>query len=75
METGDLEAGGSGDQVRAEGVRDGPREGAPFGNLAATGDAGTITGCHLIVVFKTKHAMWADGGKMIGDRIGLPRGQ
>lgn len=44
METGDLEAGGSGNQVQAEGVRDGPRKSALFGNLAATGDAGTITG-------------------------------
>lgn len=40
----DLEAGGSGDHVQAEGVRAGTWKSASFRNLPTIGDAGTITG-------------------------------
>lgn len=55
-----LETGGSGDHMQVEGVRVGTREGASFRKLPATDDAemitGALQGCHLIVLFKTKHA-------------------
>lgn len=56
LKLGDVEAGGSGDQVQVEAVRGGPRKDVPFRHLTATGDAGTnnrtLQGCHLIVVSK-----------------------